>query len=199
MDLAAQSEHDGRVRRETARAPRRSLRERIRALRAMAARLGEGVVWRGYWPETLRRPWLRLALACAVAPALMSLIAAAIHAGFFYVTGPLGFSETPGLAFSIDSHAIEAFHDYIDIFYRATLLWFPPSFVVLVMATLRSRRAYGILALIAATFEFAIAAVIHAAPQPLIFFGTAILYPPLFLTIHALTGIGRHREGRANR
>ncbi len=167
--------------------PRRSLRDRARS---MAARLGESSAWRGYWPETLDYPWLRLIAACVIAPALLSLAAAAIHAAFFYATGPMGVGKTPGLLFSLDDHGIEAFHDYVGIFYRATVVWFIPSFVILVMADLRSRRAYGVLALIAATVDFAIAALINGAPMPILLFGTSILYPPLFLLIRSVSGIG---------
>ena len=130
----------------------------------------------------------------------MALIAAIIHGAFFYATGPLQMGQAKELTFDLNDHGIEAFHDYVDIFYRATALWFAPSFILLVIGDLRSRRAYGVMALIAAAIDFAFAAIMTGTPQPLILFGTGVLYPPLFLMIRSISGVGaRPHPRRAGR
>lgn len=143
--------------------------------------------WRDYWPSNRRYPELRLLAACLAAPVLTSAAAALIYAAVFYGTELV--IPQPDHAFRVVEDTVESFHDFIDVFFRATLMWFPLALALLVSSDFRSRRAYGIAGLAAAVAEFSVDTATLGTPRPLLFIGAALLYPALFLTIRWLAGV----------
>lgn len=137
--------------------------------------------WPGYWPPERDNPILRLIVALALGPGLLAAALtvawAALASAFTDAPAPFG----RGMS--------ELFHDSVEVFYRAALMWFAPAMVLLYAFRLRAWSTFLLFAVASAALDVGLGVLAGQPSRASRFVSTVILFAPLFLTLRAMAGI----------